>query len=339
MSINFKNRIREQCDRNFSCLHSDEISVVTNRPVTSNVPAFRLALLHPRYWADWLVIGILFIIAWLPDFVTALLSHVIGGYVSPNNKKRRHLATVNLRLCYPEKSETEINAMLRTHFIEHIRALLTYSRLWFYPQFLLRRKLLVEGFEQIDSYRDQKRNIIILLSHSVGLDVAIASISMRYGANGPYKHARHPVFDWLIANRRIRYGGTIFPREDGLRPILRATRMGNPLVYLADEDLGNERSIFAPLFGVQKATVPVLGRLAKSCDAVVIPCICCYDQQQKRYKTTLLPPIDNMSGDDAGDTLAMNQAIEKTIALCPAQYYWSFRLFKTRPPGEASYYE
>jgi len=313
--------------------------VVSNRPVISNVPAFRLALLHPRYWVDWLGIGILFIIAWLPDFVTALLSHVIGGYVAANNKKRRHLANVNLRLCYPEKSETEINVMLRTHFIEHVRALLSYSMLWFYPQFLLRRKLLVEGFEQIDSYRDQKCNIIILLSHSVGLDVAIASISMRYGANGPYKHARHPVFDWLIANRRIRYGGTIFPREDGLRPILRATRMGNPLVFLADEDLGNERSIFAPLFGIQKATIPVLGRLAKSCDAVVLPCICCYDRQKKRYKTTLLPPIDDMSGDDAGDTLAMNQAIEKSIALCPAQYYWSFRLFKTRPPGEASFYE
>ena len=313
--------------------------MVSNRPVTSNVPAYRLALLHPRYWVDWLGVGILFIIAWLPEFVTALLSHLIGGYVAKNNKKRRHLANVNLRLCYPEKSDTEINAMLRTHFIEHVRALLSYSRLWFYPQFLLRRKLLVEGFEQIDSYRDQKRNIIILLSHSVGLDVAIASISMRYGANGPYKHARHPVFDWLIANRRIRYGGTIFPREDGLRPILRATRMGNPLVYLADEDLGNERSIFAPLFGIQKASIPVLGRLAKSCDAVVLPCICCYDRQQKCYKTTLLPPIDNMSGDDVGDTLAMNQAIEKTIALCPAQYYWSFRLFKTRPPGEASFYE
>jgi len=45
-----------------------------------------------------------------------------------------------------------------------------------------------------------------------------------------------------------------------------------------------------------------------------------------------------MSGDVAGDTLAMNQAIEKTIALCPAQYFWSFRIFHTRPPGEASLY-
>ncbi len=76
---------------------------------------------------------------------------MLGGYIAANNKKRRHIAKINLRLCYPDKTEIEINAFLQTHFIEHVRALLYYPRLWFYPQFLLRRKLLVEGFEQIDS--------------------------------------------------------------------------------------------------------------------------------------------------------------------------------------------
>jgi lauroyl-KDO2-lipid IV(A) myristoyltransferase len=262
-----------------------------------------------------------------------------GTYVAAKNKKRHHIAKVNLKLCYPDKSEIEIDEMLQTHFIEHVRAMLYYARLWFYPAFILRRQILVEGFEQIDNYQQQNRNIIILLSHSVGLDVAIASISMRYGANGPYKSMRNPVFNWLIGNRRVRYGGTIFPREDGLRPIIRATRMGDPLVYLADEDLGSERSIFVPLFGVQKATIPVLGRLAKTCDAVVLPCICCYDKQQKKYKTTLLSPIESFTGDDINDVHAMNRAIEKTIAICPPQYFWSFRLFQTRPPGESSVYE
>lgn len=313
--------------------------MATSRPVTSNVPSFRPALLHPRHWLTWVGIGLLIIIAWLPGFVTSSLSYVLGVYVAAKNKKRHHIASVNIRLCFPEKSEAEIDAMLRTHFIEHVRAMLYYARLWTYPAFMLKRMILVEGLEQIDKFREKNRNIIILLSHSVGLDVAIASISMRYGANGPYKAMRNPVFDWLIANRRVRYGGIIFPREDGLRPVIRITRMGQPLVYLADEDLGSERSIFVPLFGVQKATIPVLGRLKKSCKAVVLPCICCYDKQQKRYKTTLLPPIENFTGDDVNDSLAMNQAIEKTIAICPPQYFWSFRLFQTRPPGEASFYD
>ncbi|MCK5001405.1 MAG: lipid A biosynthesis acyltransferase [Gammaproteobacteria bacterium] len=307
--------------------------------IQSNIPAFGLSLLRPRYWLTWLGLIFLFILAWLPQFVTSFLSRVLGVYGAAKNKKRYHIARVNLKLCYPNKDEKEIDAMLQAHFIEQVRAMLYYARLWFYPEFMLRRMILVEGFEQIEQCLKQDRNIIILLSHSVGLDVAIASISMRYGANGPYKSMRNPVFDWLLANRRVRYGGTIFPREDGLRPIIRATRTGDPLVYLADEDLGSDRSIFVPLFGVQKATIPVLGRLTKSCKATVLPCICCYDRQLKKYKTTLLPPVENMTGDDMGDALAMNQAIEKTIAVCPSQYFWSFRLFQTRPPGEKSLYE
>ena len=305
----------------------------------SNIPAFRLVLLHPRYWPTWIGVALLFIIAWLPKFVMNFLSHVFGTYVAAKNKKRYQFAMVNLKLCYPDKTEAEINTLLQMHFVEQVRAMLYYARLWFYPAFMLRRMILVEGFEKIDDLQKDNRNIIILLSHSVGLDVAIASISMRYGANGPYKSMRNPVFNWLIANRRVRYGGTIFPRDDGLRPIVRATRMGDPLVYLADEDMGSERSIFVPLFGVQKATIPVLGRLAKTCKAVVLPCICCYDRDLKRYKITLLPPIENITGDDANDSLAMNQAIERTIAVCPAQYFWSFRLFQTRPEGEASFYD
>lgn len=319
--------------------HFGASSVEASRPVKSNVPAFRLALLHPRYWFTWLGIVLLIVIAWLPNVVTASFSYLLGVYVAAKNKKRHHIARVNLELCYPDKNKTEIDAMLRAHFIEHIRAMLYYARLWFYPAFMLRRMILVEGFEQIEKYREQGRNTIILLSHSVGLDVAVTSISVRYGANGPYKSMRNSVLDWLVANRRLRFGGTIFSRDDGMRPVVRLTRMGHPLVYLADEDLGSERSIFIPLFGVQKATIPVLGRLAKTCNAVVLPCICCYDSQLKRYKTTLLPAIENITGDDVNDALAMNQAIETTIAICPSQYLWSFRIFQTRPSGEASLYE
>ena len=313
--------------------------MAASHSIQSNIPAFRLVLLHPRYWLSWLGIVMLFIIAWLPLFVTSFLSHVLGVHVAAKNKKRYHIARVNLKLCYPDKSEAEIDSMLQVHFVEQVRAMLYYARLWFYPEFMLRRMILLEGIEQVEEYRKQNRNIIFLLSHSVGLDVSIASIAMRYKSNGPYKAMRNPVFDWLIANRRLRYGGRVFTREDGLRPIIRTTRAGSSLVYLADEDLGSDSSIFAPLFGVQKATIPVLGRLAKSCNATVLPCICCYDKKLKKYKTTVLAPMDEMTGDDAVDALTMNQAIEKTIAVCPPQYFWTFRLFQTRPPGEKSLYE
>jgi len=154
---------------------------------------------------------------------------------------------------------------------------------------------------------------------------------------------KNRVIDWLMAYGRSRFGrkhgGKLFTRDDGLRPLIRETRKGKVLIYLADEDLGPENSIFAPFYGVQKATIPVLGRLAKSCNAVVLPCVSCYEAKDQRYTITLLPEIEGLpSGGDEIDTLKMNQAIERAIEYCPVQYLWTLRYFQTRPPGENSVY-
>ena len=91
---------------------------------------------------------------------------------------------------------------------------------------------------------------------------------------------------------------------------------------------------------MQKATIPVLGRLAKACNAVVLPCVSCYQPENQRYSVKLLPRIEELpSGDDETDCIIMNKAIEGAVEYCPKQYLWTLRYFQTRPPGEASLYE
>ncbi len=202
----------------------------------------------------------------------------------------------------------------------------------------------MSDFEQIDSFQKQGKNVIILLTHSVGLEFAVAAISMRFSSSGPYKEMRNPVIDWMIANGRLRFGkhsgSRLFTREDGLKPLIRETRNGKVLIYLADEDLGEKSSVFAPFFGVQKATIPMLGRLAKSCNAVVFPCVSCYEAETRSYSIKLLPKMENMPGADSeADSINMNKAIEAAVRHCPIQYLWTLRYFQTRPPGEESLYE
>jgi lauroyl-KDO2-lipid IV(A) myristoyltransferase len=209
---------------------------------------------------------------------------------------------------------------------------------------LYEKKIHKTGFDQISHYQQQGKNIIILLTHNVGLDFAGAAIAMDYPVSTPYKKVRDPVVDWMIANNRLKFGkkdsGKLFTREDGLRPLIRETRKGKVLIYLADEDLGEQNSIFAPFFGVQKATIPVLGRLAKSCDAVVLPCVSCYEPENRRYSVKLLSKVEDIpGGDDELDTQNMNKALERAVKQCPLQYFWALRYFQTRPEGEASVYE
>jgi lauroyl-KDO2-lipid IV(A) myristoyltransferase len=305
---------------------------------------FRLSLLHPRYWLTWIGLGFFFIITLLPVSFIDWLGCRLGDIAASKNKKRFNIVKTNLSLCFPDKEDTEIEQMVARNFQAQFRSLLHYFILWWRPVSVVRRKIHTTGFEQISFYQQQGKQVIVLLSHSVGLEFAAVAISMNYKSIAPYKVMRNPVIDWMVANGRLRFGkaldGKLFTRDDGLRPLIRETRAGKVLIYLADEDLGAKNAVFVPFFGVQKATIPVLGRLAKSCDAVVLPCISCYEPESRRYLVKLLPKIDGLpSGNDEQDSMSMNKALEQLIELCPVQYLWTLRYFKTRPPGEASVYE
>ena len=305
---------------------------------------FRLTLLHPRNWPTWIGLAVFFIVTLLPMSFIDWLGCRLGKFAASKNKKRFNIATTNLSLCFPEKSAAEIEQMTINHFQAQFRSVLHYFILWWRPVFMVRKKIVKTGFEQIEDCRKQGKNIIILLVHSVGLDFAVPAITMDYNTVGPYKEMRNPVINWVMANARMRFGikqgGKLFTREDGLRPLIREVRAGSVMIYLADEDLGEKNSIFVPFYGVPKATLPVLGRLAQTCKAVVLPCVSCYEPDNKRYAIKLLPKIEGLpGGDDETDSLKMNKAIESAIDQCPVQYFWTLRYFQTRPEGEVSVYD
>ena len=308
---------------------------------------FQWTFLHPRYWATWLGLFCFFITTLLlPLALIDKISCMLGSWAAEKNKKRFNIAKVNLSLCFPGKNSTEIEQMVREHFRVQLRSVVHYFILWWRPAFMVAQRIHMSGFEIIEQYQQQGKKIIILLTHNVGLEFAVAAISMQYEMNGPYKVMRNPVINWLIVRSRMRFGKErgikLFTREDGLRPLIRETQTGKILVYLGDEDLGEKNAVFTTFFGVQKATIPVLGRLAKTCDAVVLPCVSCYDEKARSYSVQLMPKIEdlpNNNADDEADSLKMNQAIEKVINICPAQYMWTLRYFQTRPSGEVAVYE
>ena len=305
---------------------------------------FRAELLHPKHWPTWLALGVYFLFTLLPMPVLDWAGNRLGEYAAKKNRKRFNIARVNLSLCFPAKSEHDIETMVLEHFRAQLRTAMHLYILWWRPDFIVRRKIVREGFEQIDHYKKQGKQVIVLLCHSVGLDFATASVSMDYSTNGPYKPMRNEVINFMFTHGRSRFGakhgGKMFTRNDGLRPLIRETRAGKVLIYLADEDLGGKNPVFAPFFSVPKATIPVLGRMTKACNAVVLPCVSCYDSKVRKYRIKMLPAIEDFpSGDDVVDSTAMNKAIESGVRECPSQYLWTFRYFQTRPKGEAPVYE
>ncbi len=300
---------------------------------------FSKGLLHPRYWLTWLGIGIFYLVSKLPMPVLDKTGAMLGRILMKKNRKRYSVVRTNLSLCFPDKDDTELESMVVQHFEFLMQGMMHYGLTWWASEKKLQHLLQLDGFDKVKQLQEQGHNVIILLSHCTGLEFAVSAVTREFASSGPYKPFKNAVVDYLIARARQRFGCRTFTREDGFRPIISDARQGRVIIYLADEDLGPDVSVFSPFCGVQKATIPVLGRLAKSCRAKVLPTISCYDQAAHRYRVSLLDGFaDFPQGDEHQDAATMNQMIENTLERCPAQYLWILKFFKTRPEGEPGFY-
>ncbi len=302
-------------------------------------PLKERALWHPRYLGQWLGILVLWGIAWLPVGLRMRLGAWLGRQMMRRNAKRRRIVQTNLALAFPALDEGGRAALAQQSFERAGQALLDLGYLWLRPRKDLVKRWRVHGLEHLEAALASGRAPLVVTGHVVGLDMGAAFLSMMCGGGeGPYNPLRNPFLDAWVAHGRTRFGARLMARQAGLRPLVKALKAGTLVYYIPDEDLGPEHALFAPFFGVQKATVPVLGRLARLGHALVLPYITRLDPSTGLYHVQILPPLDGFpSGDEAADTARMNAMLESMIREDPAQYMWSLKLFKTQPDGSRRY--
>ena len=308
---------------------------------TAYQPKFEWRLLGPDFWPAWMVVGLLWLLMLVPGLVRQRIGKWLARGILIHHRKRRQIVAANLALCFPNKSAKARDVMARRFFDSAAMALLDYGLLWFGGARRLNRRIVIQGVEHIENPYLSDRRIILLSCHSPGLEFGAMAITRRYPTVGLVKPVRNPLFDWLLSRGRTRFNSRLFERSTGIRHVVKAIRKKNLFYYLPDEDLGLSRqTAFLPLFGVPRATLTTLGRLADMTHAVVVPCITHFNRKNDRYEVKCYPALRNFpSGDDMADARTMNQVIEQMISAEPEQYMWSYRLFQTRPEGEASPYE
>ncbi len=291
--------------------------------------------LAPRHWGTWLGLGLLWLVHRLPRPLLRGLVPGLAWALRTGSPKRRQIARINLAWCFPERTVEEREELLRDYYRYAAQTMLDYGMLWFgSPQTHATRIRLV-GEEHYQRLHARNIPVIVLAPHALALDHGGLRMSQSYDGVSFAKPMRNPVVEWINHRSRTRYSGDIFSRDQGLRPAIRQIRRGRFFYYLPDEDLGAEGAVFVDFFGVPKATLTALGRLARMTGAAVLPSFAWYDETEDQYVLKLWPPMEGFpSGDDTADARAMNAAIERAIRETPAQYLWTMRLFRTRPDGQ-----
>jgi lauroyl-KDO2-lipid IV(A) myristoyltransferase len=289
----------------------------------------------PRYWATWSVFGALWVVAWLPNVVRARLGDAAAWLRQRIDRKRMRIILTNLALCYPNLTDAERRAIATSHLRISTRALLDTSVLMFRSPRVLARMVDVVGAEALDD----KRRFILLSPHSPALEHCGLRLTIDRRAMTMIRRHKNAVSDWIVTRMRTRFHGVLFLHDAPLLGLIRALKRGDWFYYLPDEDQGHPAAVFAPFMGVPKATVPVLGRLARAADALIVPTRSALDLETGRYRITLGTPQEWRGTDDPEDEARrLNALLEPLIDADRAQYLWTQKIFRTRPPGTRPYY-
>jgi len=295
--------------------------------------------LQPAHWPAWLVLLLLMGVGLLPRKLLRGLGHLLGWcgfWLAP---KQRRIAQTNLRLCFPTWSERARRRLIKRHFRLAARCLMDLGLLWVSGRRRLQRLVQIQGGERIQAYQAEGRAVILLTPHTLALEHGAAALTQAWPGVGLVRPLRNPVVEWVNHRMRTRYQAVLFTRQQGLRSVLKALRAGAFFYYLPDQDRGAERSVFVPFFAEPKATLPTLGRLARLSNAVVLPTVCRYAPELDCYRVEVGQPLRDFPSDDAtADAARMNREIAALIEPDLAQYMWTLRLFRSRPPGKAKVY-
>jgi KDO2-lipid IV(A) lauroyltransferase len=282
---------------------------------------------------------IMWCLHFLPLPLLGRLGEVIGSGLFWAMGSRRHITLVNLRLCFPEWDEAQHQLVAKQHFQAYARSVLERGILWWSSEARLKRLIQLDPAVPLAAIAAGPT--ILLCPHFVSLDVAGVAVMLETSLCSIYTKQRNAAFDAALKNGRTRFRPIqLFCRADGVKPIIRAMRNGDPFFMLPDMDFGAKDAEFVPFFGIPAATLTAPARIAAATGAKVIPVIATVLPNYQGWKVTFYPSWENYPGDDIlAATRHMNAFLETCIRATPAEYFWSHRRFKTRPQGQASVYK
>ena len=267
--------------------------------------------------------------------------HVLGLLLWAAVSSRRRIVQINLRLCFPHKSDAEIHQLARAHFVQFAQSLLDRAWLWHAPLPLVAQRLQWVGSNLAMNQLVQEGPKVVFAPHFVGLDAGGLALTLK--ASKPvafiFVPQHNKVMDAWVNQGRQRTGNVKpYFRHEGVKHIMSGLRHGEMLHLSPDMDFGPEESVFVSFMGVPAATVPSLSRFARLGRAPVMSLVTRMTPQGYEMEVSEMWS-DFPTADVQADTQRMNDELAKAIERTPDQYYWVHKRFKTRPEGAPAVYK
>jgi KDO2-lipid IV(A) lauroyltransferase len=191
----------------------------------------------------------------------------------------------------------------------------------------------IENWHLAQAALDAKKGVIFLTPHLGCFEVIAQAIAEKTSLTALYRPPRKAALKPLIEGARARPNLHLAPANlSGVRSLLKALKSGKAIGLLPDQVPQHGEGVWADFFGKPAYTMTLSAKMQQMSGA---PIILSYAQRRAwgRGFVIRFVAFEEVLGETAEQQAsAINRAMEKLIAQCPAQYIWSYNRYKT-PPG------
>lgn len=257
----------------------------------------------------------------------ALLGRII--YWSSASYARR--MRENLRAAGLHDDDSSYGALLGQAITEAGKSVLELPWVWCRPVEQVYAAVRdIQGWEHVAAAQAAGRGLMVLTPHWGCFEV----VGLYFGKHAPMTNLyRAPKLAWLerfMIAGRARGHSKLAPADvSGVRLLIKALKRGEGIGLLPDQVPGNGEGEWAEFFHRPAYTMTLSGRLAQNSGAQVLLVSAERLPQGQGYRLRIEPLTLDFT---SSVPLQINRAMERTIAIAPAQYLWSYNRYKT-PDG------
>jgi Kdo2-lipid IVA lauroyltransferase/acyltransferase len=209
--------------------------------------------------------------------------------------------------------------------------------IWCAPSARVLQTATIENWELVQAALDEKQGVIFLTPHLGCFEIIAQAIAARTPLTALYRPPRKEVLKPLLEQARARHNLDLAPANlSGVRVLLKTLKKGGAVGLLPDQVPQNGEGVWANFFGRPAYTMTLPAKLHQMTGA---PIILSYAERQPHgagYVIRFVRFDSQLSGELSGSAedqaRAINAAMERLIAQCPQQYFWSYHRYK-RPSG------
>ena len=194
----------------------------------------------------------------------------------------------------------------------------------------------VENWELVQAALDAKKGVVFLTPHLGCFEITAQMVATRTRLTVLYRPPRKEALRPLMEGARARGKLLLAPANlSGVRAMAKALKKNEAIGLLPDQVPQQGEGVWADFFGKPAYTMTLSAKLHAMTGA---PIILTYAERLpygRGFKIRFVAFEGDLSGTAEQQASAINAAMEKLIAQCPAQYFWSYNRYKT-PAGVAA---